>query len=665
MATFTSVTSGNWNNGATWGNASPGVKGTDWPGNATDIVNIGTTAGQSHVVTYNVSETNALGQVTIGATSGVGVSRLEFSAGMNTKLTLGHQDILVQLSGELRVGAPGAIIPKQYLAELVWNTTADNAKGLNLALGGKCNIYGDPDYYGSDFDTTLVSQAVIPAAGNSVTITVLGDFTTKWAAGHELLVHKGGAWATNGHYLDFCRLAITSVTANGGNTDIACTVTERQAGALTCLTGADVLHLSRNVLLYKLGYNANLNQNNTLRPRMVNSNALPSTNVNINDAGFGGWNTSITGPSFSSNGVVMRNGNFGLTSQRGSITNAIIAIMSTGASTIYNSNIISCTIAACVGSAIAIATQTTLATNCKCFGNGGVALSSFAGKAVNCYLYSNSSGVGGGSIAGRLRNCSIGYNPAGAALANLSDFNYQFTQLVYLENCILQATPSKTFHNGTLYMGRFCSEHHNQVVGDHRVFDAFGDIYKTPADGAGDNPTQRSGGAADVCEVVPLSGCDTTLYLEILNVRVWATAGVSKTYRFYVQTDFATLPTAKLKLYGEYLSAGAGGALTTVASTQNITTRANAGDWSQYAEVTINPVQTGHVNLYLRLMGFEAGPKKVWVDPMMAITGGAAVTVTPYWSYGEVQLDIDPVAVGGGVFPIIGGSHIIQPARAA
>ena len=29
--TFTSMTSGNWNDGATWGNTSPGVQGTDWP----------------------------------------------------------------------------------------------------------------------------------------------------------------------------------------------------------------------------------------------------------------------------------------------------------------------------------------------------------------------------------------------------------------------------------------------------------------------------------------------------------------------------------------------------------------------------------------------------------------------------------------------------------
>jgi len=63
-----------------------------------------------------------------------------------------------------------------------------------------------------------------------------------------------------------------------------------------------------------------------------------------------------------------------------------------------------------------------------------------------------------------------------------------------------------------------------------------------------------------------------------------------------------------------------------------------------------NPTQDGYINLYLRLMGYEAGPKKVWVDPMAVITGGTAVTVTPRWSYGEVELDLDPV--GGGVSPI-------------
>ena len=98
-------------------------------------------------------------------------------------------------------------------------------------------------------------------------------------------------------------------------------------------------------------------------------------------------------------------------------------------------------------------------------------------------------------------------------------------------------------------------------------------------------------------------------------------AGVSKTYRFYLQTDFAALAKSGLVLYGDYLDQATGGHLATRRATQEITTRANQNDWSQYVEVTINPAQDGYINLYLRLMGYEAG-KKVWLDPQPWVTGG-------------------------------------------
>jgi len=190
---------------------------------------------------------------------------------------------------------------------------------------------------------------------------------------------------------------------------------------------------------------------------------------------------------------------------------------------------------------------------------------------------------------------------------------------VRLINCKIPVAGLVITRNYRGCTGRVASEHHAQVLNAHSVLANFGDIMKTPADGTGDNPTQRSGGGADICEVVPQSLCNSNNYLEILNIRLWATAGVSKTYRFYTQTDFATLPSAELKLYGEYLDAGSGGHLALVVSTQDITTRVNAGDWSQYIEVAMNPVQDGYVNLYLRLMGYEVG-KKVWVDPEVAIS---------------------------------------------
>ncbi|MEM9022719.1 MAG: hypothetical protein AAGB22_03195, partial [Bacteroidota bacterium] len=61
-ATFTSVTSGDWDDGATWGNASPGVSGTDFPANADDaIIASGHTVAltQNEVVNDLTVNTNA------------------------------------------------------------------------------------------------------------------------------------------------------------------------------------------------------------------------------------------------------------------------------------------------------------------------------------------------------------------------------------------------------------------------------------------------------------------------------------------------------------------------------------------------------------------------------------------------------------------------------
>jgi hypothetical protein len=647
MATFTSVTSGNWNDGATWGKASPGVKGVDWPGNAGDVVNIGTTANQTHVVVYNVSETNELGQITIGATSGTGASRLEFSRSMNTKLTLGHQDIVCQLTGELRVGTAGAIIPKDYTAELIWNTTGDNAKGINVAAGGKLNIYGDPDYFGSDYDTVLVSQAVIPAAGNSVTITVAGDFTTKWIAGQELLVHKGGAYAS--YINDFCRLAITSVATNGADTDVVCTVTERPA-ALTCLVGADVLHLSRNVMFYKLGYNANLSQSNTFRPRLANGNLAGTSNINCCGVSFGGWYTVLTGYGIYNDCCVYRNGFKAMLGVNMGILTNIIAFANnhgTGSGQLQQVNAsmvtgyIVNTDARAIYNCIA-PTFGTLLNPLNMFGHISPMLNSYLCKG-NIFSYSNSIG-----LSGYMFNCvfsgSLGYDRYGNTKANTVDANLATYGSVKAKLLNFKSIVGVT-RNATMFPGRLAFEHYNQVVDAHYIADEYGDIYKTPSDGTGDNPTQRSGGSANVCEVTPQSNCSAMSYLELLNVRLWATTGVSKTYRFYVQTAFVDLTTDELKLYGEYLDEVSGGHLATVSSTQHISTRSNASDWSQYVEVTINPAQDGYVNLYLRLMGYESG-MKVWVDPKPE-----GVAMTPRWSYGEVVLEPIIASGGGSVSP--------------
>jgi hypothetical protein len=231
---------------------------------------------------------------------------------------------------------------------------------------------------------------------------------------------------------------------------------------------------------------------------------------------------------------------------------------------------------------------------------------------------------------------SIGYDVNNVAKANTTNYGFynspgSCNDALFL-NTKLDSLKLAS-QNAVNAAGRVRYEHYLQVNGAHYVADVFGDIVKTPADGTGDNPTQRNGGGADILEAVPQSNCAAVSYLELLTIRLWATAGVSRTYRFYVQTDFAALLATALKLYGEYLDQVSGGHLATVSSTQDITTRATPSDWSQYVEVTINPARDGYVNLYLRLMGYEAG-KKVWIDPVPA-----GVTLTPRWSYGEVVLE--------------------------
>ena len=117
MATFTSVQSGLWNLGTTWG-ATGSTKGIDWPGNTGDVVNIGPSAGQAHRVTYNVSETNELGQITVGAVSGASYSELYFSRSTSSLLTMGHADILIRQTGILDMGTSADMIPSSYTAKI-------------------------------------------------------------------------------------------------------------------------------------------------------------------------------------------------------------------------------------------------------------------------------------------------------------------------------------------------------------------------------------------------------------------------------------------------------------------------------------------------------------------------------------------------------------------
>lgn len=654
MATFTSVTSGNWNDGATWGKTSPGAKGVDWPGNNNDVVNIGTTSGQSHAVYYNVSETNTLGQVTIGATSGTAQSRLDFATNMSTKLALSQQDILVQLTGELRIGTSGAVLSKDYTAEIVWTLISNNTKGISFPNnGGKLTLYGDPDYYGGDFDTYLYSSW----NGSDLTIYLAGDFSGKWLNGQELLIHKGGVYGTNGYANDLALVSINgAITYDGTKSTVPIAIVHVPSPG-TFAAGGDVLNVSRNIMLYPTGYSHNIYAipGNGLR---FNNPYNPGATICANNVQASGWTTYISGYSVNTDNSVMRNGISLLTSIKGGSALDIIVYSSSQLIGMI-SNLFAMSVSGyfCGASNCGINQL-----NC-CWTPSGKSIKVFSNvKGINgnnfnitAFVYSNQYGYASASAQYLgdviFNDGAIGYNQAGNSCPNSSaDLSFIYGVNSRFINTKWQPVPpTVTDRNNPAYPGRYSFEDYNQVVGEHYMLDAYGDIYKVIADGSSDHPTQRSGGNGYVIEVVPQSSCSADSYLEIFKVRLWAEAGLSKTYRFYVQTDFTALAKSVLVLYGEYLDntpAGTGHRATASSSgAGNFTTRANTADWGQYVEVTINPTQDGYVNLYLRLMGYEEG-KKVWIDPKPE---GAAMI--PRWSYGDVVLEPITAPGGGSVSP--------------
>jgi len=175
-AAFTSIQSGNFDDGATWGHDSPGVKGTDWPGNATDsfTISFGT------VVTYNVSESNGLNTSNIYGT-------LTFSTSDDTLLTLGtNQYIYVRTEGNLQVGSASSPIPYTHTAAI----KGGSAGHIFVEDNGKFYVYGDPAYYGGVISATLADNA--ENADGDTTITTNEDMSSTWLAGNELIVSYSG-----------------------------------------------------------------------------------------------------------------------------------------------------------------------------------------------------------------------------------------------------------------------------------------------------------------------------------------------------------------------------------------------------------------------------------------------------------------------------------------
>lgn len=609
MAAYTSAQSGDFNDTATWG-------GGGYPSTAGDTFTIAI----GHTVNYNVSSTAEMGASTI---NGV----LQFSTSMNTKLCLGNVSLTINSGGELHIGTSGNPIDKAYTAELLFNTTSDNSFGVACQSGGKYSIYGDSAYC-SSWKTALADDA--ENTDGDVYIKTVDDMSTVWHIGDEITIKVEKQGDSTSH-TDAVKLA--TIVGFSGTTielDISITATTGVGSAWA----APVVNVTRNVKIGKVGASVAIGNYNTSRPFFVDAGTTNPSDSAMANMMFTGM-YRITVSYITMTNVIVRNSYRGFEACTGmavsgfSYSNSIsiyACVDSVCTAELYanyyaiqsgRNNSFSGDIYACY----TVLTGYFHTISGNVFGN----YYSFYG-AVFCkvlgYIYFNAIAVN--SCVNSSFFCVFGYDSSENSCANTTDFRIDSQVFAYLFNCKNPSSGFTLSRNVLGNMMRIRSEHNNRVLNSHVTYENFGDIIKTPCDGAGTSPSvDPDGGSLDCIEVSNLQSnlgkCQPLAIFDHHTYRIWATASVSKTYTFKIQSIFTnTLAATEIFLEGEYLNSATDGSLGTSVSTGTIAPRSSTSDWSQVLSVTINPSQTGWVTLQLKLNKYESG-KKIYVWPKVTI----------------------------------------------
>lgn len=600
MAAFTSTQSGNWNDGAQWGGASPGVKGVDWPGAAGDTFNV----AAGHTITYNVSETNELGASQI---NGI----LTFKNDLNTKLIFGQCDLDVKSGGELRIGASGAVIDKANTAELYWNPT-NNSMRLEVETGGKLTIYGDPDYYGSDDDTYLADDA--ENTDGDAWIKVVDDMSARWNVGDNIYIHIKNAY--NSRVTDVL-LGVIQNFGVGNKIELDINVT----ADASCQ--GKVINASRNVKIGKLNAVTTIGNFNTNRPNLVDSNE--ETESIFSNVLIEGNQVVRTPAGAIFEKVVIRNGYYGCSDHnvetgfhQHSIKNINIISCYYGFNGVGNSEV-SGNVLCCVN-AIDYGVNSDIYSDI--YSN---AYSIIHGKNIKIYghIYGNNAATSWVYSVCYIYG-AIGYDALGKSkpqggydICMCTFVNY------YVFNVKLPVGGFRwTYRNIKGKRARVHCEHHDQVANANKIYDSFGDIVKVAADGGGDRPSvDPDGNNGDLIELSDIqTNCsqdDPLLAWDEYEYRIWTVLG-SKIYRFYVQTTYAGITAGNLKLTANYLDQATGGHEGEQTHAPVIAQRANDADWTQYLEVTVNPSQTGWITFKIELMEYELN-NEVYIWPEVEI----------------------------------------------
>lgn len=629
---FTSARSGLWDASDvdTWGQGA-GV----YPQTAADVVTI----AAGHTVTYNKVSTVEMGAITV---NGI----FKASRTMSTKLTLGHVELTVSATGEMDWGKTGDVVGSAYVAEVLWNTTADNAKGIMVASGGKFYSLDNPAYYGSlDFSLTQANWT------SGTTFYVTDNVSAKWSSGHELTVHKYvlGYLAAN--------VALVTIASTPTWDGAKSTIVINEAFPTgTFNAGGRVEHLSRNVRFGKLGASTAIGNANTLRPRMTmfNTTANPYCEIGGCWTGFYGMHISYNAPI----SAVLRNGERFVNQGSNHIftgkvlscvcgTNACLGLDFRGVSYSSTHGVYSSIRGTISGSiynnthGLNYSYGLTVSTSAKIYGNAygfNVTQSSDiqSGASVfhNTYgfYYSSTKMLG-----------AVGYNGTTRA-ANSYDTFYSD---IFLRNSSAQAAITVANRNVEHRNKNFYVQDYNGVLGAAYRFANMADMIRN-------NSTVRPGGQSSSIEVVPLSALTVAYKERIPGQEDWLELDVpaaQQTRTIYVKGEgwSANYPlNTELYLEAEYLDHASALTVATIASTQVLSDNTT---WTALS-VTFTPSQVGPVR-YRVWFGKYAASCKVYIDAAIYNTAGYSYPFN--WRDGEALLEQGETALLDSILASVQG----------
>lgn len=669
-AAFTSTQTGPWNDGATWGNDSPGIEGTDFPGAAGDTF----TVAVGHTVTVGIEDTDALGASTINGT-------LSFSRSVNTKLTFGNVTLTVSTTGTLDMGTNISEIPAAYTCTLAFSRSGDGTS-LVISDGGIFTAYGDSSYYGGDAVTYLADNA--ENTDGDATIITTEDMSASWSAGHVLYVQVKKTYvdSTPGNNVFGTATFVIDSISGTSITSTGTTITA-DASVGNAWT-AVVLNLSRNVRIIDVGGSEVIDNEGTTRWGITDSNnsGAGMTMEDVEMIGPYMW-SSTAGATRTFTNCTIRNGYIPFYTMASNTSwlgaNAIAASLnqfmyfsadmtnitvsgyavamdyainsgsnSTGPIALTNYHIYACANAlyslkgviwtggtlACNYTSASTVFSGLMVTDVDAWGNYQLFLNNrYTNVFRDCNFYENASTLFTFSSDADIYfyNCKFGWDAADTSRPNTvaDDFSTASNTVtnIYLYNCKLESGETKfnvAYENNEAYSFKFFSEHHNQVLDAHFTQSGFLITEKVLCDGTGDRPTvDPDGGTGYALE---LREPQTNLkypYLKqlVLRQRFWKAAG-TYTVTYKLQTTYSTIADDDLYMicyYPSTASAGTVGYEDTM-SDGAISTRSGTTDWTQ--TLSCGPMtvgQAGWVTVEIWMRAYEASDE-VWIWP------------TPTWS---------------------------------